>query len=60
MNNLKKAVSSTKKFVVGHQTAIMLSTAAIVCLVLNKSALRDHDNFLKEHGLYDEFYSPNE
>ena len=60
MNKLKKAIASSKKFVSDHKVAIAITGTALTCLALNRLALRSHDNFLKEHDLYDEFYLPED
>lgn len=61
MNNIaKKAYVRTRKFVEDHKVGITAATTALVCLKLNKMALRDHDQFLKDHDLYDEFYTPSD
>jgi hypothetical protein len=54
-----KYVIKTKNFVVDHKTAILVygllltTTAAVVM----RGGLAQHNAFLKEHGLYEEFYS---
>jgi hypothetical protein len=58
MNNVKKTVVSTKNFVVRHKTAVAVAVTATVLTVINRKALDQHDEFLKEHGLYNEFYTP--
>jgi hypothetical protein len=50
-------IRATKKFVTDHKVAIAVTLTAALCLKLNKMALKDHDNFLKEHDLYDTFYN---
>lgn len=61
MNNIKKAADSAKKFVVQHKTALSVSTAVAVTAVavrkLDGTALAQHNEFLKEKGLFDEFYA---
>lgn len=52
----EKATASVKQFVVKHKTTIAVATTATVCLVINRVALTQHDDFLKERGLYNEFY----
>lgn len=47
-----------RNFVNRHKVAISVTATAATCLVLNRIALRQHDEFLKEHDLYDEFYFP--
>lgn len=49
-----------KNFVRRHKTAIAVTTTAALCLVLNRMALASHDEFLKEKGLYDEYYTPTD
>lgn len=58
---VKKATTSTKNFVKKHRVAIAVVTTAIACGAINRLALKQHDDFLKEKGLYEEFYtSPEE
>lgn len=59
---MKKQIESTKAFLVKHKdriliTTTVLSTAAVVGM---KIGLNQHDDFLKEHDLYDAFYNPEE
>ena len=48
---------SVKKFIGAHRVALAVTATAGICLVLNRIALKDHNDFLKEHGLYDAFYN---
>lgn len=57
MNRIKKTLSSTKTYVYDHRVALSVMATAASCLYLNHLALRDHDAFLKEKGLFDEFYN---
>lgn len=56
----KSTTTSVKSFVARHKTAITITTTAAVttavCLMLTDGARKQHDNFLKEKGLFDEFY----
>lgn len=54
-NIAKKVVVSSKNFIVNHKTAAAVAATAIVLVSVNKQALKDHEEFLKERGLYDEF-----
>ena len=54
---VKTKANSAKSFVKRHQTAFAVGGTAVLCLALNRLALREHDEFLKEKGLHDEFYS---
>lgn len=56
--NEKSKTQAVKKFVRKHKTAIAVVTTAAICITINRMALKQHDNFLKERGLYDEFYTP--
>lgn len=60
METIKKATVSTKKFVYKHRVAITVTITTAICLKLNQLALADHDNFLKEHDLYETFYTPSD
>lgn len=59
MNDLaKKAVARTKKFVADHKTALTVAATTAVCFAVHRVAINQHDDFLKEHDLYEEFYTP--
>lgn len=57
MDKIKKVKNATVKFVEDHKVGIAVTLTALTCLKLNRIALRDHDNFLKDHDLYEKFYS---
>ena len=54
--HIENAVASTKDFVSRHKTKLAVIATATICLALNRAALSQHNDFLKEHDLYDEFY----
>lgn len=60
MDTLKSVPSRVKNFVGRHKVGVAIISTAGICLVLNRTALRQHDEFLAEKGLLDEFYSPEE
>lgn len=60
MNNVRKAVVSTGKFIENHRVAIAVTLTTVICLKLNKLALSDHEDFLREHDLYEKFYTPQD
>lgn len=60
MDKVKKIASSTKEFVKNHQFAVGAIVAAAVLIPINRMALKEHDSFLKEHDLYDQFYTTPE
>lgn len=58
MNTIEKAKTSTKNFVVKHKTALTVAATTTVCFVVHRVAINQHNDFLKEHGLYEQFYTP--
>lgn len=58
MNKIKKVAVSTKKFVVAHKGAIAFAATVTALIAVNRQALNERDNFLKERGLYLEFLNP--
>ncbi len=60
MDRVKKTAAATKKFVEDHKVAISVTLTALVCFKLNQMAIGGHNEFLKERGLYDEFYTPTD
>jgi hypothetical protein len=56
----KKTLVSTKNFVRRHQTQILITTTVVATAIAlgMKKGLNEHDEFLKEHDLYDEYYTP--
>ena len=50
-------INSAKKFVAKHKVAIAITGTALACLYLNRLALAQHTDFLKEHDLYEAFYT---
>jgi hypothetical protein len=62
MNVIKQKLNSAKNIVQQHQTKI-LGTAVVLTTtvaVLQKRGLNQHNDFLKEKGLHDEFNSTSE
>ena len=57
MNTVKKVAAATKNFVVAHKTGIALVAGTAIGLAVNRAAIKSHNEFLKEHDLYDTFYS---
>jgi hypothetical protein len=55
---MKNKLIATKNFVARHKVAIAVVGTAGTCIYLNRMALAQHDEFLREHGLYDQFYTP--
>jgi hypothetical protein len=55
-----KTLTNLKKHFVAHQTAYAWTTAALTttAMVLMRVGLSQHNDFLREKGLYEEFYLP--
>ena len=64
MNNIKNAATSAKIFVAKHKTALTVTVAvaatAVATRKLDGTALKQHNEFLREKGLFDEFYELSE
>ena len=58
-SKFKTALNSTAVFVKKHETKILAAATvtSVALAALMRLGLVQHDNFLKEKGLYDEFYS---
>lgn len=50
-------LKTAKDFVVKHKVAIAVVATTAICLKINRIALAQHIEFLKEKNLLDEFYS---
>ena len=57
---MKEKIQTVKKFVAKHKVALAVTGTAATCLTLNRLALKQHDDFLREKGLYEEFYLAEE
>jgi hypothetical protein len=59
---MKKIANSTKKFVIENRAALMgiVTGIAVTSAIISRIALSQHEDFLKEHDLYEEFYNLNE
>lgn len=60
MNRIKKAANSAKEFVVDHKVAFAVAATIVVMGKLNRIATSDQTNFIKEHGLWDEYCTPQD
>ncbi len=54
--------TAVKNFVVRNKTKILVTALAVTTTttVLMRLGLKQHDTFLKEHALYDAFYTPED
>jgi hypothetical protein len=51
-------LAPVKNFVVKHQTKILVTAtvASTAAAVVMRTGIKQHNDFLKEHGLYEQFY----
>jgi hypothetical protein len=56
----QKPRRSVRKFVADHKVAITVVVTSACWITVNRLALKGHNDFLKEKGLYEEFYTPEE
>lgn len=54
---MRDKLSATKDFIERRKVGIAVVSTATIMAVLNRAVLKNHDDFLKEKGLYDEFYT---
>lgn len=59
MNAAKKALVSAKNKIAANKTKILgtLAVVATTAAVLQQKGIKQHNEFLKEKDLYDEFYT---
>jgi hypothetical protein len=59
---MNKKLASVKKFYVRNERKILIATSVvgITGTVLMRSGIKEHNDFLKEKGLFEEFYRPEE
>ena len=62
MNTAKKTLVSTKNKIVRNKTKILgtIAVVATTAVAIQRYALNQHDQFLKDKDLYDEFYAMTE
>jgi hypothetical protein len=53
-------VTRIKNFVGRHKVSITMVATSTAWYAINRAALSQHDEFLKERGLYEEFYTPQD
>lgn len=56
---MKKIVTTTKNYIVKNKTAIISAIAIglTAAVIAQKGVLNSHDEFLRLHNLYNEFYN---
>ncbi len=59
-NKLTSAKNATVNFARRHRTAITVVATATPLIVLQVKIAEKHNEFLKEHNLFDEYYETGE
>jgi hypothetical protein len=54
--DIKKKTVAAKNYVVKHRAKIAVSVTSAMWLALMVNVAEQHNEFLKEHGLFEEFY----
>jgi hypothetical protein len=57
MKTLKEKAKATKDFVYKHRVAIAVTITAAMAVKWNYNTAKQFNDFLRAHGLYDEFYA---
>jgi hypothetical protein len=60
MKTLKQKAKATKDFVYKHRVAIAVTITAAIAVRWNFKTAKQFNDFLRERGLYDEFYTEPE
>jgi hypothetical protein len=53
-------LNTAKNYVADHKLDILTAAAVITVFAAMKTGLNQHDQFLKDHGLYEEFYKSDD
>jgi hypothetical protein len=54
---MKNKAMKPVNFVRRHKVAVAIVGTAVICIYINRQALAQHNDFLMEKGLFDEFYA---
>ena len=59
---MSKQTESAKKFWANNKDKVLVGSAVVFATVaaIQRIGLKQHDDFLKEHDLFDAFYTVNE
>ena len=56
----KNPVVPVRNFVAKHRVAIAITATFVLTASLNRKAIQQHNDFLKEHNLFEAFYLPED
>lgn len=57
---MNKHLASAKKFVADHRVALAVTVTTIVLTTVHVKVIAQHNEFLKENDLFDQFYAMSE
>jgi hypothetical protein len=57
---LKTKIESAKNYVRDHKVALAVTVTAIVGTAVHVRIIHDHNEFLKDHDLFDAYYETDE
>lgn len=60
--NMNEKLASVKQFVARNERKILVTTAVVTttAAVVTRLGIKQHNDFLKENGLYEKFYEVDE
>jgi hypothetical protein len=58
--NMNAKLASAKQFVVRNKATLVVAGAAFAVIALQQVGIKQHNEFLREKGLFDEFYAPED
>lgn len=60
MDRIKKIAARAGQFVEENKVTLAVVATAITCGVMHSKVIKTHNEFLKEHDLFEKFYDFNE
>lgn len=60
MDEVETIPTRIKNFAKRHKTGIAVTATSAFWIWVNRTAIKQHNAFLTEKGLYDEFYQPED
>jgi hypothetical protein len=54
---MNKFLNTAKNIVVANKVTIAVVATTVICIAINRRAINQHNEFLTEKGLLEEFYA---
>lgn len=58
MNEIPATTTHIRDFIEKHKTKLAVAATATLCLAIHRRSLKQHEDFMEERGLLEEFYTP--